>query len=383
MKAELKGDANTRTGQLVKLIYELGPDIPEISRRLGQYKESVRYRYKEKILGKGFSVQASVDHEKLGLRRVMMILDFSKEFEPFAESILSAMSQLCYLVGYARTFLEGSYVANLSVPVAYTDEITRFFLQMKEEGMFTRLEVLDFDWVRQVPMKAEFYDFDTGRWDFDLSTQTVSDFRSAVHAPSPPAKFDYVDLLLIKELQMDANKSLKDIAERLELNYKKLVWHYGTHVIGRRLIRGYSVNWMGTRYDYAAERALHRKHRYFALHMFAKGVNGTEIMRLRERIDRLPFLWAEASGRNYFAEFSIPVDHMVEGIQYITEAIADIKERVEVHTIDQAGAIAFTVPYTLYNSELKQWTFDRFSLAHRFEELVVRIKGSQTSDYPV
>jgi len=41
---ESKKDVNTRTAQLVQLLTEIGPDIPEIARRLGQFKESVRYR---------------------------------------------------------------------------------------------------------------------------------------------------------------------------------------------------------------------------------------------------------------------------------------------------------------------------------------------------
>ena len=39
---EGKRDVAVRTAQLVQLLSEIGPDIPEISRRLGQFKESVR-----------------------------------------------------------------------------------------------------------------------------------------------------------------------------------------------------------------------------------------------------------------------------------------------------------------------------------------------------
>jgi hypothetical protein len=376
LQTESRDDASARTAQLVKLLYELGPDIPEISRRLGQYKESVRYRYKEKILGKGFAVQAAVDHERLGLRRVMLILEFTGEFEPFAESILSVMNELCYLVSYAKTFLGGHYLVNVSAPTAYVEDIRRFFLRMKDEGMFSNMEILEFDWTRQVPMKADCYDFDTGRWDFDLSPER--DFRSAIYEPSPPAKFDYVDLLIVKELQMNANRSLKEISERLELNYKKLVWHYSSHVVGRGLIRGYSVNWMGTRYDYRIERALHRKHTYFALVLFAKSVSAMEIMSLRQKIDRLPFLWFEASGKNYFAEFTFPVDHMVEGLEYLSEAIADLGDRTQAFAINQGKATAFTIPYTLYNLRDKKWFFDGAGLANRFQQLLMRIR-SETS----
>src|SRR5271157_3028183 len=96
-------NVNSRTVQLVKLLSEMGPDIPEISRRLGQFKESVRYRYKEKILNRGMVVQAVVDHERLGLKRVIAVVEFSSEFNTYAPTILAAMSDLCYVTSFAKT----------------------------------------------------------------------------------------------------------------------------------------------------------------------------------------------------------------------------------------------------------------------------------------
>ncbi|MDG7026701.1 MAG: hypothetical protein JRN11_08130, partial [Nitrososphaerota archaeon] len=81
-------DTSARTAELVNMISEIGPDIPEIARRLDQFKESVRYRYKEKVLSKGFAVHALPSHEKLGLRRVMLLLDFNSLYATYANSIL-------------------------------------------------------------------------------------------------------------------------------------------------------------------------------------------------------------------------------------------------------------------------------------------------------
>jgi len=374
----VKGNTSSKTAQLVELLCELGPDVPEISRRLGQFKESVRYRYNEKILGRGFAVQAAVDHERIGLRRLVTVLDFAKEFEPFAPAILEAMNDLCYLTSYSKTLPEGHYIVNLSAPTQFVDEIRRFFMRMRDRGMFSRLEILDFEWFRRIPMRAELYDFDTGIWDFDFSEGRMGEFNSASFVPSAPTKFDYMDLLIVKELQKDANKSLKEISQSLEFDYKKLVWHYNTHVLGRGLIRGYSVNWMGTKYDTNIERALNRKHTYYALQLLVRNVTGSEMMRIRQKIDSLPFLWSEAAGKNYSAELTFPVDHIVEGLQYIAHTMEDFRERIEVYTVDQSAALSFTVPYALFDKETKKWKFDGDALAARFEELVVRIKGGSS-----
>src|SRR5271169_2547575 len=87
-----QGSSNIKTGQLAKMITEVGPNISEIARRLGQFKESVRYRYKEKLLNKGFSVRVAVDHEKLGLRRVIMLIDFTDAYQEVAQRMMTMLS---------------------------------------------------------------------------------------------------------------------------------------------------------------------------------------------------------------------------------------------------------------------------------------------------
>ena len=358
----------------MKLLTEVGPDIPEISRRLGQFKESVRYRYKEKILNKGFAVQAAVDHERLGLKRMILIVDFGDAYREYAQAIFAALNELSYVVGFAKALVGGQYMVNVSVPEALTAEVREFFLGLKEKGMLASVEVMEFEWLRNVPMQAEFYDFDTGRWDFEWQGPGPKDFQAAGYMPSSPCKFDYVDLLIIKELQIDANKSLKEISDKLNINYKKLAWHHTTHVCSRNMLRGYTVNWMGTRYDYAIERALHRRHRYFAVDFFVRNVSDNETMALRQRIDSLPFLWGEAAGKNYFAELALPVDFVVEGLQYLGNAAASVKERMSLHIIDQTDAARFTIPYSLYDASTKRWNFNRNELLSRFDQLIVQIK---------
>ena len=359
----------------MKLLSEVGPDIPEISRRLGQFKESVRYRYKEKIVNRGFAVQATVDHEKLGLQRIMLVVEMSDSYKEYAQSIFAAMHELCFLVGFEKTLVRGEYIVSLSVPKANVDEIKAFFENLKEKGMFTRLDVLEFEWVRVAPMKAEYYDFDTGRWDFDWQNRPPQDFQSASAVTSGPAKFDFVDLLILKELQMDANKSLKEISDKLGINYKKLAWHHTTHVVDRKIIPSYSVNWMGTRYDYTLEKALHRKHRYFAVELYVRNVTEYELMALRHDIEWIPFLWGEAGGRNYFAQFAIPVDNVVEGLQYLGNIAASVKDRMNLYPIDQSEALTFSIPYKSFDPVAKRWAFNSRELTEKFESLIVQIKA--------
>lgn len=365
---------NAKTAQLAKLISEIGPEINEIARRLGQFKESVRYRYREKILSKGVAVQAAIDHEKLGLRRVVFLVDFADDYVHYAQPILMAMSDLCYVTGFVGTMPEGTYAVNASVPEEFVDQFITFLEALEAKGLFRCNKVLAFDWYRIAPMRTEQYDFDTGMWDFDWSNPGKPEVWR--YEPSRKSEFDITDLLILKELSVDATKTMVEIADKLGINYKTFAWHYNTHVMGRHLIRGYSLNWMGTRYDFGLEKALHRKHRYFAIELLAEDLSEVERMELMSKSNVLPFLWAEAGGQNHWAQFIFPVDGMVEAYQYLTSVIKPVKNKATLLVMDQTNALSFTIGHKLFDQARKAWSFDQEQLLAKFGDLLLRIRQS-------
>jgi hypothetical protein len=369
-----RNDTNTKTVQLAELLTQIGPDINEISRRLGQFKESVRYRYTEKILGKGFTVQASVNYEKLGLRRVVLLADFAGEYSRYAHAILSAMNELCYVVYFEKRMFSGDYLIEASVPSEHVGAFMDFMAKLRDKGVFRNLEMFPFSWFRTIPMHARSYDFDTGRWDFDWSApQKFSE--EAAYSPSEKVKFDRVDLFILKELQIDATKELVDIARKLKENYKTLTWHHRTHVLHRGMINGYYLRWMGTSYSTTLERALHRMHRYHHVALLATGLQEVERMNLAAKLHSIPFLWSETVGQNeYCGHFYFPMENVTEAYQFITRSISDIKDRVRILALDQTEALSFTLSYQLFDDESQQWSFNEPGLLARFDGLIAKIE---------
>ncbi|MDG6982846.1 MAG: AsnC family protein [Nitrososphaerota archaeon] len=367
-------DTSYKTAELVKMISEIGPDIPEISRRLGQFKESVRYRYKEKVLGKGFGVQASIDHEKLGLTRVVVFLDFAPLYKQYANSIFWAMNEICYVVAFEKRMFRGDYMVEASVPQEFVGKFITFFGQLEQRGLFSTLEIYPFEWFRTVPMQAENYDFDTGRWDFDWSTNLQPPAKGD-YERHDRVKFDKEDLLILKELQMDSTRSFVEIAEKLKENYKMLAWHYKAHVLERGMINGYYLRWMGTTYSSTLERALHRKHRYQHLTVLATGLTLLERMSLMGRAHGVPFLWNEMVGSDsYCANFYFPTENITEAYQYLTAMMTEVRERVSIFPLDQTEALAFTISHQLFDAQKKNWTFDESALLAKFDSLIGKIK---------
>ena len=364
------------------MIIELGPNISEIARRLGQFKESVRYRYKEKLLSKGFAVRVAVDQEKLGLRRVVMLVDFTDAYQEVAQKILTALSEDGYLVSFEKTLPDGKYLVHASVPEECVEDYREFFSELQQKGYFRSFEFYTFHWFRNPPMKTELYDFDEGRWDFDWSTEAKFDKDAALHAPSAKEKFDTVDLLILKELQKDADKSLAEMAETLKINYKTLTWHFRNHIEDRHLIRGYVMNWIGTKYEYKLDKASNRKHTYLYVALLFPNLDRAKRMEVMSKLNILPFIWCECVGDSYEAELVFPIATLTEGLQYLSEVIADSQSQARYFIIDQTNSVTFSLIPELYDDSKQRWKFDKEKMESRVETLLLEVKENSRTGAP-
>ena len=374
-----EASSNVKTGQLASMIIELGPNISEIARRLGQFKESVRYRYKEKLLNKGFSVRVAVDQVKLGLRRVVVLVDFTDAYQPVAQKMLTALSERGYLVSFEKTLPDGKYLVHASVPEECVEDYREFFGELQQKGYFRSFEFYTFHYFRNPPMKTELYDFDAGRWDFDWSTEAKFDKEAALHSPSTKEKFDMVDLLTLKELQKDANKSLAEMAGTLNINYKTLTWHFRNHVEDRHLIQGYVMNWIGTKYEYKLDKANNRKHTYLYVALLFPNLDRAKRMEVMSKLNILPFIWCECVGDSYEAELVFPIATLTEGLQYLSEVISDSKSPARYFMIDQTNSLAFSLIPELYDDSKQRWKFEKEEMESRVEALLLEA-GQKSSN---
>ncbi len=91
-------------------------------------------------------------------------------------------------------------------------------------------------------------------------------------------------------------------------------------------------------------------------------------------MNQLPFLWGEAGGSNYYAEFGFPVDSITEALQYLEGAIVRFRERSTCYIFDFTNSLSFTISYQLYDESRKMWTFDLPGLLSRFDNMRIKIK---------
>lgn len=369
-------DTNSKVAALVRLISTYGPQVNRIARELGVHKETARYWYREKLVKKGYTVQAIPNHERLGLKRVVALVEFSEMFRPYADAILMAMSELCYLSSFAKTLPEDLYSIQAGVPKEHVIGWIQFMHALKVRGLFSSVQAAQFEWVRVVPMRSEVYDFESDSWQYDWTSKPKMDSAVSGFTAATTGKFDYVDLSIIKQMQLNPDASLTEFQKKLQVNYKTLTWHYRTHLMGNGLLKGYLVNWAGTRYDPKIEKALHRRHKYMWVELLVSNVTESERITLMANISRLPFVWLEAGGQNYFVQIAFPMESVTEALGFIKDIVGPVRQRAVWHFMDQTNALRFTLNPELYNTSEKAWKFDQAELMNRFDKLILEIKGT-------
>lgn len=375
MRGRKPTDSATKMKEFVKAIGAFGPDISDICKSLGVHRETARYWYKRKLLAKGFTVQAAVAYERLGLKYVVMVVDFEDDVEEYVKPILRAMSELCYVRYYNRTLPKGDYIVHAIVPEEHVEDYASFFGELREKGIFRSIEIFVADWHRNVPMRAEFFDFEHGVWDFDWANLAVKYDEKDEGTPQSKVSFDRLDLEILKHLQLDANTTLTTIAAKAGTSMKNLQYHYWKHVAGRGLIRNYRVNWLGTRYDYGLKKAMHKKHQQLLLNLLATRLTDRERIETRAGLNQLPCLWAEAVGEGfYYAEVAFPGEAAAEGYEALERTLHHVRRKYTLHIVDPTNAMGFTLNPQLYDPVEKAWQFRSQELLPKFEGLILKIK---------
>jgi DNA-binding Lrp family transcriptional regulator len=387
--AEVHGIGSVLNGdlaQMVKQITEIGPRVPEIARRLRRHKETVRYWY-EKLEEHDFAIQGMVNHEALGLRRVILKVQVEKANEASMRALMTEMNEHFYVVSYAKTLPEEIYILNASVPEEFVAEFIGFAEELERQGVFKRLDFYVFDWVRNLPMRAEFFDFETGRWNLDLAAMSEEDRGAAAAQTSEPpvssrVKFDKIDLLLAKELQRDATRELQEIQQsikaedKVDVNYKTLSWHLKERVKGMGLLKGYRLNWVGSRWNPTTDRAKNRSHSIVFVNLFVKAPTPEQRAELMNRMRDFPLLWAEGAGPDYFAEVAIPTELLIEGLEYLRFVMNPVRENASYHIIDQRQGATFPISYQLFDEDSKRWTFNKDKRLASLPGIEARVKGA-------
>ena len=363
---------NNELIRMARYLSEIGPNINEIARVTSCHKETVRYRYHRFFLERGITVQAMPSYAKLGFKRLILVVKLSPQYERTAKDIFETLADLCYLHSYTRVMLRGTYLVHIAVPRELAERCEGIYKDLQRKGLFKELEVFAFDEMRNPPMKPEGFDFVRSTWSIDWSSTKPTDSKFPLSVVRQTERYDRTDLLILKELEIDAGRTLVKMVNNVDVSLNALEFHHRDHVQARGLIKGYRLVWQGTRYDFSQQRPVSRSD-YVELTILLEGGTRDEMTELMALLNSTPFLWSEAYGAAYCAEIFVPTYEFVGLLAYLDKFASKVGERFRIFTMDQNQAVRFVICHGLFDGESKKWLLDSRSVMSALRHLAPSI----------
>ncbi len=370
------------------LLEKEGPSITAIAREMGVSPETARYWYKQILNRRKFALHAFFDEQELGLKRTVVLADLEDAYQPHARGIFEALHHYLGLTYYVRTLPSGTFINTYQVPKEHQGELLKTLDDLNAQGIFRKFEVMPMSWRRFVPMKARYYNFTKGVWDFDWASavEATSDELSPF-APSTPVKFDYDDLRIMERLQVDATRSIKSIATRLKMKYDVAFRHY-THILNRGMIAGYKIRWLESSVketvkgssDWREILIYHAQHKYQTGLVLLRNLKEAEQSSIIQKLSALPFLYNLNGGEgNIYFEIGMPYAYQLEVLHFLHKLLSPGRDSLTFLLSDATFALGTSIPIHLFDRETNAWTYRSKECSAAFENLLPKMHRAASS----
>lgn len=343
-----------RLSRLVDAINRVGiRNVSLLSRLTGIPTETVRYTLNQRFPELGLSVGLSVDYDRLGLERKFAILEFASGDFDYAPELLSRLAKVAFLTYSSREILRPRYVATFGVPITQEEKFRSFLKTLVRGKVLFNFRLEGIEWTRHLALRSEYYDFKNKRWNIDWNR--VEALKEAPPAPpittepSPRPDLDTIDLLLVKELELQSWRNISEIARKLRLNDRTVRWHYTGHVLP--MISSYFVR----RLPLGSEGLT----KLVGLIQEFRGLSPKKLASIRRLFNNFPFTWNEGGRKDgyYLTVSTIPSEQLVESLQFLTPRLQKEVSSWETYALDLSSSYSYTIPYENFDDKVG-WFFN-------------------------
>jgi DNA-binding Lrp family transcriptional regulator len=344
---------------LIETIRQVGvSNYSLIARLTGLSAETVRYKVNKQLGKMGLGILVNIDYSQLGFSMGLLTV------KPNPRSTKSWLDLASYLMLESKGMGVDKYVCLYAIPYRFKKKYVDSLLELQKLGLIESFETEEISWVRYPPMRSEFFDLDTGKWNVDWKRvdTTTSEMGPTSHLVNQDAKVDYIDTKILKFMQEDPTISPAKIAQKLGANARTIRYHYAEHVQKGRLILGNNVRWIkgitpGKTPDIMQIAATF------------KGLEPDELTVVRKLCNKIPFTLIEASfeNRGYFAFLDIPLEYFHETMSYLDRNISAFNNKKEIVILDPTKTQFLNLSDELYDKE-RGWRLMPIQLAATTEE---------------
>lgn len=225
----------------------LGPrNLALLAKHLDIPTTTVRYRVKRMLDNSLLFLHLNPYHTNMGLKKAVVFIEAVQGYEKLLIDCMKANSFWIFL---CRVF--GPYEGCGSIwaiPKENDKDFESFLQSLYDSGVAKSYEVYWTTCHEGVPVNSRWFNIEKNRWAFNWDEWLKE--VEAIEGELPwtliepddwPINVDYEDLLIIKELEIDARQSLTGISKKLGIPLERLKYHFSEHVSKRDLIESYQV----------------------------------------------------------------------------------------------------------------------------------------------
>ncbi len=243
--ARFLGHLDELNVKLIKEVFRKGPrNLSAIARSLNAPKRTIHARFVRLKRNGLLSVHALPAFHRLGLMSVVVLLDVRPGYEDALERVLKRHD---YLYRFYRIIgrRNGVY-AHFTIPVERVKDFEKYLETLEETGL-----VKDYDMVYTTDFVAflsnfDYFDAERKIWIFDVDAhlRNLEDAEEESVEFGEPESYrieaDFIDVLIVHELQKDATTRLASIARMQRVSRSLVKYHFDAHTDGK-LITQYLV----------------------------------------------------------------------------------------------------------------------------------------------
>lgn len=234
--------------EILEALGRYGPrNISRVARKIELHPETFRKRLAK--LQSLFSLHtgASIYHTNLGLKKAFVKCRATPGSGKQLWNCLKADGYWLYLsscYGQSET-----YYAIYGIPIDHTTEFKEFLETIVDLQI---AEGIDLDWstcLHTINLTGTWFDsgpqtwiFPWQRWISEIPNEARNLPKTLVEPKHFPQKADWIDVMILKELEKNAMVTFRDIAKMLNEPANKVQYHFHRHVIGKDLLEGFHIS---------------------------------------------------------------------------------------------------------------------------------------------
>jgi hypothetical protein len=136
-------------------------------------------------------------------------------------------------------------VATYGIPAGKENKFEEFIDQLREKRIITEVRDLWSTCIHSVNTTSTWFDSASENWVFpwDLWLRESQTCQSELpftlgQSTDYPQKADWIDIMILKELEKDCTIKLQRIAEKLGMSKQRIKYHYENHVVKKQMFEG-------------------------------------------------------------------------------------------------------------------------------------------------